>query len=71
MGEDVPVGERAAATGQQPGSSVSCAWCGAVADSVPVTWTVQSGNRGLEYLCESCTRDNVRKIEGSLPTEYW
>jgi hypothetical protein len=50
---------------------VSCAWCGATAHEAPVTWTVQSSDRGVEYLCERCTRENVRKIEGSLPTEYW
>jgi hypothetical protein len=53
------------------GSPVSCSWCGTIADPVPVTWTVQTGARGIEYLCERCTRDNVRKIEGSLPTEWW
>jgi len=50
---------------------VSCGWCEATVDDVPVTWTVQSDERGISYLCERCTRDNVRKIEGSLPTDYW
>jgi hypothetical protein len=50
---------------------VACTWCGTTADPAPVTWTVQSGPRGLEYLCDRCTRDNVRKIESSLPTEWW
>lgn len=52
-------------------TAVSCTWCGTTADPAPVTWTVQSGERGVEYLCETCTRDNVRKIESSLPTEWW
>jgi hypothetical protein len=52
-------------------TSVACSWCGATRDAAPVTWTVQTGPRGIEYLCESCTRDNVRQIEGSLPTEWW
>jgi hypothetical protein len=51
--------------------AVACSWCGATAASAPVTWTVQTGPRGLEYLCDRCTRDNVRKIESSLPTEWW
>jgi hypothetical protein len=51
--------------------AVACAWCGTTANPVPVTWTVQTAARGVEYLCEPCTRDNVRKIEGSLPTEWW
>lgn len=50
---------------------VTCAWCGRSVDEAPVTWTVQVGARGVEHLCEQCTRDNVRKIEGSLPTEWW
>jgi len=52
-------------------ATVACSWCGATAEATPVTWTVQTGARGVEFLCERCTRDNVRKIEGSLPTEYW
>jgi len=50
---------------------MTCSWCGARAEQAPVTWTVQSSARGVEYLCDACTRDNVRKIESSLPTEYW
>jgi hypothetical protein len=53
------------------GRPVACSWCGTTADPAPVTWTVQTGARGIEHLCEGCTRDNVRKIEGSLPTEWW
>ena len=57
--------------GDQAAARTACSWCGTSVEEVPVTWTVQTGARGTEYLCESCTRDNVRKIEGSLPTEYW
>ena len=28
-------------------------------------------SRGVEDLCDRCTRDNARTIEGSLPTEWW
>jgi hypothetical protein len=59
------------AVSEQGHTAVACSWCGTTADPVPITWTVQSSARGLEYLCETCTRDNVRKIEGSLPPEYW
>lgn len=65
------VSVRLDAVGDDDRTAVSCSWCGATADPAPVTWTIQTGARGLEYLCETCTRDNVRKIEGSLPTEYW
>ena len=54
-----------------PARPVTCVWCGTTADAPPVTWTMQLGERGVEYLCERCTRDNARKIEGSLPTEWW
>lgn len=50
---------------------VSCLWCGTTVEDVPITWTVQTGERGVTYLCEKCTRDNARQIESSLPTEYW
>jgi hypothetical protein len=60
---------------------VSCLWCGTAAEELPLTWTVQTvpvgepGRRGqparVSYLCETCTRDNARQIESSLPTEYW
>jgi hypothetical protein len=46
-------------------------WCGTTVDEVPITWTVQTGERGPIYLCEKCTRGNARQIESSLPTEYW
>jgi hypothetical protein len=50
---------------------VSCSWCGTTAPSAPATWTVQTGRRGIEYLCDRCTREHVRKIESGLPTDYW
>ena len=43
--------------------SVSCVWCGTTVEDVPITWTVQTSERGVEYLCEKCTRDNARQIE--------
>jgi hypothetical protein len=46
-------------------------WCGTTVDEPPPTWTVQTSGRGLEWLCERCTRDNLRNIESSLPTEWW
>jgi hypothetical protein len=52
-------------------ASATCAWCGTGAAGPPPTWTAQSGPRGVEYLCERCTRDNLRNIESSLPTEWW
>jgi hypothetical protein len=51
--------------------SVACTWCGVCAADLPVTWSIQTSPRGVEYLCEACTRTNVRGIEGQLPSEYW
>ena len=49
-----------------------CTWCGTQApDGAPPTWTVQTSERGLQTLCESCTRSNLRSIEANLSTDYW
>jgi hypothetical protein len=40
-------------------------------DDPPVTWTMQTGERGVEWMCEACTRSNLRSVEGRLPTEWW
>lgn len=50
---------------------VSCSVCGAVADAPPATWTVQAGPRGRSWLCERCTRENLRSIEGRLDEAWW
>ena len=51
--------------------AAACSWCGTVADPPPATWTVQTGPRAVEYLCDRCTREQLRNIESSLPQEYW
>ena len=51
---------------------VFCSWCGATApDGVPMTWSMQTSERGVQTLCESCTRTNVRSIEAKLDSEWW
>jgi len=49
----------------------TCSWCGTQVEEAPVTWTVQTGPRGVEYLCDACTRENARNIESGLSAEYW
>ncbi|HEX7353821.1 MAG TPA: hypothetical protein VF288_03195 [Mycobacteriales bacterium] len=52
----------------------TCAWCGAVAPGgPPLEWTRQAGprGRGVEYLCGTCARTNLRSIEARLDTEWW
>jgi hypothetical protein len=39
--------------------------------SVPPTWTRQTTDRGEEWLCERCTRDNLRAIEARLDAAWW
>ncbi|MGH8866547.1 MAG: hypothetical protein ACRDYU_00960 [Actinomycetes bacterium] len=54
---------------------VSCAWCGTIPEPdstrVPLTWTTSVENGTTRYLCESCTRENVRGIEGKLDSAWW
>jgi hypothetical protein len=59
------------ASSEAASGAVACAWCGASAAQLPLSWTVQSGPRGIEHLCEACTRTNVRQIESQLPSEWW
>jgi hypothetical protein len=51
--------------------AVTCAACGTRADDLPLTWTAQSGPRGVTWLCERCTRENLRSIEGRLEEAWW
>jgi hypothetical protein len=50
---------------------VACAWCGTSAEELPATWTCQFGERGREWLCERCTREQLRNIEGRLDAQWW
>lgn len=50
---------------------VACTACGIVAESLPATWSSQVSERGLTYLCERCTRENLRSIEGKLDEAWW
>lgn len=49
-----------------------CAVCGRLApDGVPATWSMQRSGRGPQVLCDTCTRDNIRSIEGKLDEAWW
>ena len=49
-----------------------CAVCGRLgADGVPATWSMQHTERGLQVLCDECTRSNIRSIEGRLDEAWW
>jgi hypothetical protein len=49
-----------------------CAVCGKLASGgVPATWSLQHSPRGLQVLCDDCTRKNIRSIEGRLDEAWW
>ena len=52
-------------------SYVTCAVCGTTADPLPPTWSLQVSERGPQHLCDRCTRDNLRSIEGRLDEAWW
>jgi hypothetical protein len=51
--------------------SVSCAVCGTPGEGPPPTWSSQTSERGTTWLCERCTRENLRSIEGRLDEAWW
>lgn len=55
----------------RPDPAVTCTGCGTPGHGPPITWTSQTGPRGITWLCERCTRDNLRSIEGRLDEAWW
>jgi hypothetical protein len=53
--------------------AVTCDFCGATApsDEPPLTWTTGSERGRTKYFCETCSRQNLRSIEGKLDSEWW
>jgi DNA-directed RNA polymerase subunit RPC12/RpoP len=49
---------------------VTCSSCGATAET-PLGWMTELTERGTLYLCDRCSRDNIRSIEGRLDAVYW
>ena len=52
---------------------VICDFCGATAtgDEPPLTWTTAVERDRLRYFCATCSRENLRAIEGKLDSEWW
>ncbi len=50
---------------------VTCASCGTPGEGPPPTWSSQTSARGLSWLCDRCTRQNLRSIEGRLDEAWW
>ena len=42
----------------------TCTGCGTQVEDRPATWSMQVGVCGVQWLCDRCTRDNIRSIEG-------
>lgn len=54
----------------------ACVRCGTLAEAetaeiTPIGWSWAPTERGTEWMCPACTRDNVRSIEAKLPEEWW
>lgn len=50
---------------------VTCSACGATCAQAPLTWSVSTGPRGVQRVCDRCTRANLRSIEGKLDEAWW
>ncbi len=49
----------------------TCSVCGTRVEDRPLTWSLQVSGRGSTWLCEQCSRDNLRSIEGRLDEAWW
>ncbi len=57
---------------ERPTQGVVCSACGATAAGpAPLTWSSATGPRGLRLVCDRCTRENLRSIEGKLDEAWW
>ncbi|WP_188111302.1 hypothetical protein [Nocardioides antri] len=52
---------------------VTCDFCGRVApgDAVPLTWSTSVERGRTRRYCETCSRENLRSMEGKLDSDYW
>jgi hypothetical protein len=51
--------------------ATTCTVCGTVVEERPASWSMQISERGQRWLCDRCTRDNLRSIEGKLDEAWW
>ncbi|MER5528274.1 hypothetical protein ABT075_27415 [Streptomyces sp. NPDC002677] len=50
----------------------ACARCGSPADGpLPATWTCSVENGVRQFFCDTCSRENLRAIEGRLDSSWW
>ncbi|GLP72213.1 MULTISPECIES: hypothetical protein [unclassified Streptomyces] len=48
-----------------------CARCGTRAEGAQPTWTCSVENGVRQYFCDTCSRENLRSIEGRLDSAWW
>ncbi|MFJ3983800.1 hypothetical protein [Streptomyces fungicidicus] len=48
-----------------------CARCGFRAEGSRPTWTFSVEDGARRHYCETCSRDNLRAIEGRLDSRWW
>ncbi|MCD7439130.1 hypothetical protein K4B79_12930 [Streptomyces lincolnensis] len=65
-----PSGGSDADSAEAPASLV-CARCGTVAEEPQPIWTCSVENGVRQYLCDTCSRENLRAIEGRLDSAWW
>jgi hypothetical protein len=53
--------------------TTTCDHCGADAgaDNPPVTWSLAMERGQVKRYCDTCTRENLRGMEGKLDPEHW
>jgi hypothetical protein len=50
---------------------VECSLCGTTSEELPLTWTTSTERGRIRYFCDTCSRENLRSIEGRLDEAWW
>ncbi len=53
--------------------ALTCDFCGRQAedDAAALTWTTAVENGRQRRYCDTCSRENLRAMEGKLDSEWW
>ena len=58
--------------GAHEDETVTCSYCGAQAALVEaLSWTTAVERGRQQRFCVSCSRENLRAMEGKLDSEWW
>jgi hypothetical protein len=49
---------------------IICSSCGITAET-PLGWTTDLADGAAQHLCDRCSRENLRSIEGRLDQAWW